>query len=155
MHPGIERLHKLSRKVDYQKLIFPGIVILIGFARFLQGMANEKPVGYLVLEMGIYSFLSLLILNSYSYTTSVRECLNTYWMEQNNKGYGNNIINNFTILGAAAIAGFAEYPVLKTVFGSVTPEHRSFGSTDSAGCGSGGGSSCGSGCSGCGGCGGD
>lgn len=157
LHPGLERLHRLSLKVDYQKLIIPGIVLFIGFARFLQGIANDKPVGLLVFEMGVFAFISLAILQSYSYTKSVRQHLGLYWQEQNSNGNSSNIINNFTILGVSAIAGFAEYSMLKDIFDTYTAKERKFSGDGSAGCSSGCGSSCGgSGCSGggCGGCGG-
>jgi hypothetical protein len=160
LHRDIEKLYQLSKKVDYQKLIIPGIVLLIGAARFLQGLANEKPVGFLVFEIGAFGLISLAILSSYSYTKSVRQHLGIYWQQQNADGYGNNIINNFTILGAAAIAGFAEYSILKSVFESFPGKEKKWGAdSSSAGCGSSagcssggdGGSSCGSGCGGCGG----
>ena len=163
LHPGLERLHKLSKKVDYPKFIIPGIILLIGFARFLQGIANDKPVGLLILEIGIFSVICLMILQNYSYTNMVRKHTETYWEEQNKRGYGSDIINNFTILGTTAIAGFAEYALLTSVFNSVTPQERKLSSSGSAGCSStsacssdGGGSSCGGGgCGGCGGGGGD
>jgi uncharacterized protein (TIGR04222 family) len=158
LHPDLERLHRLSLKVDYQKMIIPGIVLVIGFARFLQGIANDKPVSFLVLEMGAFGLIALAILQSYSYTKTVRLQLGLYWQEQNSNGNSGNIINNFTILGVGAIAGFAEYSVLKNVFDSFTVREKKFTGDGSAGCSSGCGSSCGgSGCGGggCGGCGGD
>ncbi|GAB2827763.1 TIGR04222 domain-containing membrane protein [Ferruginibacter profundus] len=157
LHPGLERLHRLSKKVDYLKLIVPGIVLLVGFARFLQGMANDKPVGLLVFEMGAFGFIALAILQYFSYTKTVRQHLGVYWDEQNSYGQSSNVINNFTILGAAAIAGFAEYSVLKNVFHSFSAKEKRYSGDGSAGCSSGCGSSCGgSGCGGggCGGCGG-
>ena len=161
LHTDIERLHRLSTKVDHQKLMIPGIVLLVGLARFLQGMANDKPVSFLVLEMGIFGVLSMIILESFSYTKTVRHHMGIYWQEQNSDGLSSNIINNFTILGAAAIAGFAEYSILKDVFNSFTTQERRSFNSSSAGCSSGcgsscsGGGGCGSGCGGgCGGCGG-
>jgi len=153
LHPGIERLHRLSKKVDYQKLIIPGIVLLIGFARFLQGISNNKPVGLLVFEMIIFSIVCLMILQNYSYTRLVRLQLADSWEVQNEQGHGHDIIRNFSILGPSAITGFAEYAVLTSMFNSVVPAQRKWTSGDSAGCS--GGSSCSSdGGSSCGGCGG-
>lgn len=161
LHKDIERLYRLSQKVDYQKFIIPGIVLLVGFARFLQGLANEKPVSFLVFEIGIFGLLSLFILQYYSYTKSIRQHLGLYWQGQNNEGFSSNTINNFTILGTAAIAGFADYNTLKNVFNTYDGKEKKWGSnssdgcSSSAGCSSGGGDG-GSGCgsSGCGGCGG-
>jgi len=162
LHPDLERLHRFSQKVDHQKFILPAMVLLIGLARFLQGMANNKPVGFLVMEMGVFGVLSLIILQSYSYTKTVKQHLKAYWNKENSDGYGSSIINNFTILGTTAIISFAEYAILTNVFSSLTPNERKFGASGSGGCSSGcgsscsGGGGCGSGCGGgCGGCGGD
>lgn len=159
LHPGLERLHRLSAKVDYQKFIIPGIVLLIGFARLLQGLANDKPVEFLVFEMLAFGMISLAVLESFSYTKSVRNYVRDYWMDQNKNGHGNDIINNFSILGTSAIISFTEYTVLNQVFGAVTAAEKKYANDGSAGCGSSGGCSsggCGSGCGGgCGGCGGD
>jgi uncharacterized membrane protein YgcG len=159
LHPDLERLHRFSGKVDHQKLIIPGTVLLLGFARFLQGIGNDKPVGFLVLEMGAFGVLSLIILQSWSYTKTVKQHINGFWNRENSDGHGSNIINNFTILGTTAIISFAEYGILTNVFSSLTPGERKYGGNGSAGCSSGCGSSCGGGggCGGggCGGCGGD
>ena len=156
LHPGLERLHRLSKLIDYQKFIVPGIILVIGFARFFQGIANERPVNLLILEMGIFSVVCLMMLQNYSYTTIVRKQMQTIWEDENNHGYGSDVINNFTILGTTAIVGFAEYASLTSVFNSVSPQERKASSSGSDGCSSSscssGGSSCGGG--GCGGCGG-
>ncbi|MBC7887262.1 MAG: hypothetical protein H7Z13_05190 [Ferruginibacter sp.] len=158
-HPSFEQLTSLSKRVDYQKFIIPGIVLAIGFARLLQGMANEKPVGYLVAEIGFFSLIALMIAAQYSYTYLVFKKSENIWMNQNNKGYSNNILNNFTLLGVTAVAGFAEYQVLTSVFESAAPTKRrkddgglagSYSSCSSGG-DSGGSSGGDSGCGGCGG----
>lgn len=161
-HPELDELTRLSKLVDYQKFVIPGIVVAIGFARLFQGMANEKPVGYLVAEIGFFSLIALMIAAQYSYTYLVFKKSEAIWLKQTNNGYSSNILNNFTVLGTLAVAGFAEYNVLASVFESEAPNRRT---TDdgglagsSSGCGSSGDS--GSGCSGgdggggCGGCGG-
>ncbi|MEO7768499.1 MAG: hypothetical protein ABIS01_13810, partial [Ferruginibacter sp.] len=155
-HPSFKQLASLSKKVDYQKFVVPGFVLAIGFARLFQGMANEKPVGFLVSEIGIFSVIALMIAAQYSYTYQVFKKSEDIWNRQNNNGLGNDILNNFTILGVAAIAGFAEYNTLLPIFEAAAPTRRSspgvpFGS-DSGGCSGGGDSGCGGG--GCGGCGG-
>ncbi len=156
-HPAFSLLTSLSKKVDYQKLIVPGIVLAIGFARVFQGMANEKPVGYLVFEIGLFSLVALMVAAQYSYTYLVFKKSASIWMNQNNNGYGNDIINNFTLMGATAIAGFAEYTMLAKVFNREAPVKRNDPdgglSGNSSSCSSGGDSGCGGG-GGCGGCGG-
>jgi uncharacterized protein (TIGR04222 family) len=157
LNPQLERLHRLSKMTDYQKLVIPGIVLLVGFARFLQGISNDKPVGFLVMEMGFFSIVCLMILQMYSYTGKVREYVEDFWEGQNKRGYGNDIVSNFTILGTTAVSGFAEYALLAGVFNSVAPQERkkysggSDGCSSTSSCGSDGGSSCGGGCGGCGG----
>jgi hypothetical protein len=161
-HPELDELTRLSKLVDYQKFVIPGIVLAIGFARLLQGMANEKPVGYLVAEIGFFSLIALMIAAQYSYTYLVFKKSETIWMNQTNNGYSNDVLNNFTILGTLAVSGFAEYNALTNVFESEAPNRRT---TDdgglagsSSGCSSsgdnGGGCSGGDGGGGCGGCGG-
>ena len=153
-HSGFEKLNHLSKKVDYQKFVIPGIVLLIGFVRLFQGMANNKPVSFLVLEIGLFSLLSLMIAQQYSCNYLVFVIAEKIWRKQNEDGKSNNILNNFSILGAVAIAGFAEYTVLANTFNFYLPRNTGInGSGDSSGSGSScsGGSSCGGGCGGCGG----
>jgi uncharacterized membrane protein YgcG len=161
-HPELDELNRLSKLVDYQKFIIPGIVIAIGFDRLFQGMANEKPVGYLVAEIGFFSLIALMVAAQYSYTYLVYKKSESIWMDQTNNGYSNDILNNFTVLGTLAISGFAEYSALTNIFQTEAPDRRN--SSDgglagsSGGCSSGGdsGGSCsgGDGGGGCGGCGG-
>ncbi len=165
LNPGLEKLHRLSKRVDYLKLILPCIVLAAGMARFFQGMVNNKPVGFLVLEMGIFAVFCLMILQVFSYTQTVRKHVENYWLTANNNGYGNDFISNFAILGTASLAGFAEYTALSIVFDGVTVQQSKSASSGSAGCASsgcsgsggdggsscGGGGGCGSGCGGCGG----
>lgn len=158
-HPSFDQLSALSKMVDYQKLIVPGIVLLIGFARLFQGMANEKPVGFLVGEIGFFSLMALMIAAQYSYTYLVFKKAESTWKNQNNNGAGTDILNNFTLLGVAAIAGFAEYNVLTKIFETEAPAKRNgwdSGLAGSSGCSSGGdggdgGDGGGGGCGGCGG----
>lgn len=151
-HPGFEKLRLFADKVDYPKFIIPGIVLLIGIARFIQGLSNGKPVEFLLVEIVIFTMIALAIMEYHSYTKAVGRIVNETWKNQNAEGYGENILNNFSILGTSAIAGFAEYAILNEAFEVYTPKERKY-STDSSGCGSSCGSTCGSSCCG-GGCGG-
>ncbi|MEO5889436.1 MAG: TIGR04222 domain-containing membrane protein [Ferruginibacter sp.] len=155
---SFEQLTGLSKKVDYQKLVVPGIVLAVGFARLFQGMANEKPVTFLVFEIGFFSLIALMIAAQYSYTYLVFKYSKQTWMNHNNNGYSDNILNNFSLLGVSAIAGYAEYGSLTRVFGSEAPERKNTSGWDSGGTSScssggdgGGGGGCGGGCGGCGG----
>ena len=154
--PAFDKLTLLSKKVDYQKFVVPGIVLLIGFARLFQGMANYKPVSYLVLEIGIFCVFSLMIAQQYSCNYLVFVIAEKIWKKQNYDGKGNNILNNFSILGATVIAGFAEYPILAAMFTYYLPPAQNIlgnATGSSSGCSSGSSCSVGSSCCG-GGCGG-
>jgi hypothetical protein len=154
-HPGFEKLFRLSKKIDYQKFFIPGFILLAGIARVLQGLANDKPVSYLVTELMLTGFVLVAINELYSYTKLVFKKVNEYWAAGNELGYSKDLAVNYSILGIMAVSGFAEYTILNNIFTSKTPQ-RNDGSS-SSGCSScTGGSSCGSGCGGggCGGCGG-
>lgn len=160
-HPGFENLHSFSQRVDYAKMILPGIVLIIGIARMLQGVANNKPVGFLIMMMLVFSGISLLILLMHSYTKSVKDTVQDFWDRQNAEGQSDDVVSNFSILGTNAIAGFAEYAFLSSDFTFYEPKNQRWTGSDYASytssCGSGdggGGGGCGSGCGGgCGGCG--
>jgi uncharacterized membrane protein YgcG len=158
-NPAFESLLRFSKKVDYPKFIIPGIVLLLGIARMLQGIANDKPVGFLVMIMIAFAGIALLVLEMHSYTKSVKDIVQALWERQNADGYGNDIIGNFSILGTAAIAGFAEYALLSSDFDFYEPKNQrwtggeytsSASSCSSGGDGGGCGSGCGGGCGGCG-----
>jgi len=158
-HPAFEKLTRLSKKVDYPKFIIPGIVWSIGIARLLQGISNNKPVGFLVMEIAVFSLITLMILEMHSYTKTVRNIVNEYWELQNANGKSEDVVNNFSILGPVAIAGFVEYAILNDAFSFYAPPQRKWTSGDGGGSSCGSGSSCSSGCGsscgggGCGGCG--
>ncbi len=159
-HPSFEKLQRFSQKVDYPKLIIPGIVLLAGIIRMLQGIANDKPVGFLIMMMAVFAGISLLILSMFSYTKMVKDMVEEFWERQNAAGASDNVVNNFSVLGTAAVAGFAEYAFLSSDFNYYTPQHQRWNGSDwtsvSSCGGSSGGGGCGSGCGGggCGGCGG-
>lgn len=155
-NPAFEHLAQISKKVDYQKFIIPGIVLAIGFGRLFQGLANSMPVNYLVFEIGLFTLISLMIAAEYSYTRLVFKRSERIWMNQNNNGRGSDILGNFSLASTAAIIGFAEYPILAEIFQRYSPVQKySNGSWDYGSSGSdGSGGGCSSGCGGCGGCGG-
>ena len=147
----------MSAKIDYLKFIIPGIVLLLGIIRMLQGIVNEKPVGFLAAMILVFSGIVLLILQMHSYTKIVRDITEEYWQRQHTGGHGDDVIGNFSILGTVAIAGFAEYAFLTNDFAYYEPknqrwtggEYVSYSSSSCSGGGDGGGG-CGGGCGGCG-----
>lgn len=161
-HPGFESLYRFSQKVDYPKFFIPGIILLIGIARTLQGIANDKPVGFLVMMMVVFAGIALLIQQMHSYTRSVKDTVQDIWDRQNAEGRSEDIVNNFSVLGTVAITGFAEYVFLANDFSYYEPKNQRWTGSDytsySSSCSGGGsdGGGCGSSCGGggCGGCGG-
>lgn len=153
-HPGFEKLFRLSKKVDYEKFIIPGLVLSAGLLRLLQGLANNKPVNFLVAEIMLTGFALVAINAAYSYTTLVFKNVKDIWSQDNELGYSKDLAVNYSILGILAISGFAEYTALDKLFTLKTPERNGSGLSGCSSCT--GGSSCGSGCGGggCGGCGG-
>lgn len=152
-HPGFEKLYRLSRKTDFLKLIIPGFVLAAGIARVMQGLANDKPVDYLVMELMLTGFIFIGVLGMYSYITMVFKKVREIWSADNEYGYSKDLAVNYGILGIMAVSAFAEYNVLNTLFDKKTPQNGS--NTFSSGCSScTGGSSCGGGGCGGGGCGG-
>lgn len=99
-----------------------------------------------------------MIAAQYSYTRLVFRSSNSIWMNSNNNGYSSNVLNNFTLIGVAALTGFAEYNELNEVFKSEAQKWNDAEGGLAGGistCSSGGDSGCSSGGdSGCGGCGG-
>ncbi len=159
-HPAFENLYRFSQKVDYPKFFIPGIVLLIGLARMLQGIANNKPVGFLVMMMAVFAGIALLILLMHSYTKAVKDTVQDFWDRQHTEGKGDDVVSNFSILGPIALAGFAEYAFLSSNFDYYEPKNQRWTGNDytstSSTCSGGGdgggscGSSCGGGCGGCG-----
>jgi hypothetical protein len=153
-HPAFEKFIRLSKKVDYAKLVIPGIVLLIGFIRILQGIANEKPIEYLAIMMLVFSVFSLIILQLNSYTHKIKSIVQDLWNMENQEGKSDDVLNNFSVLGMAAIAGFAEYAFLTNDFSFYEPQNKKWNGSEytaSSSCGSGDGGGCGGGCGGCGG----
>ncbi|MCS3796241.1 glycine-rich domain-containing protein [Niastella sp. OAS944] len=169
---SLERLHELANRKErfFKKYNFLIIPVAIGIARFMQGVANHKPVNYLFLEMMALLFISSMIAKALSRTTAmykrVRETASTRhrygWL------YEDQVVADFVMRGNEALTGYAEGASLIGLFGllpftdRVSETVHNFlkeagnGSGSGGGCGSGcsGGGSCGGGCGGgCGGCG--
>lgn len=148
-----EKLYHISQVVDNLKLLLPTIVLSVGLARLFQGLANGKPVEHLVSIMMLFTFITLALLQSYSYTHAVRSQVKQYWEEQHQHGYSEDVVTNFSLLGTVAITGFAEYSFLTANFEFNEPQDKRWTGgeySSSSSCGSGDGGGCGGGCGGCG-----
>lgn len=149
-----EKLYHLSQVVDNLKLLLPAIVVGVGLARMFQGLANEKPIEFLLMIMMFFAFITAVLLQNYSYTHTVKSQVKKYWEEQHQNGYTEDVVTNFSLLGTVAIAGFAEYSFLTANFQFNEPQDKRWTGSEyssSSSCGSGdGGGGCGGGCGGCG-----
>jgi hypothetical protein len=156
-HPFFDSLKLLSKNLDRKKFLIPAVVLLIGFARLIQGMAGHYPVNFLIGELGLYVLVTTMMAANYSYAGLVYRHVAQTW-KQHPGGSPEDFVNKLTLSGIAAITGFAEFPVLSAMFLAEAPVENGNRDNSAAGSyswGSGGdgdGGSCGGG--GCGGCGG-
>ena len=177
----LQQLHELGdRKISIFKRNFLLLLpILAGTARIIQGMVNDKPVSYLILEMIALLIVCLIVVRKFSrkamlfkkatYASQVRQHMGLL--------YEDKVVSDFATKGYEAINGFSDGLVLIALFGTLPfwdqmsekvdsylsnlsadfsyhNTHGDSGSGSSCGSGGGCGSSCGGGCGGgCGGCG--
>jgi uncharacterized membrane protein YgcG len=174
----LQQLHELGqRKVSIFKRNFLLLLpFILGTARIIQGMHNDKPVGFLITEMVFLLIACSIVRRKFSrqalmfkkvtYASQIRQHMGLL--------YEDNVVSDFATKGYDAISGFSDGLVLIGLFGALPFwEHMSEkignfmanlsadfsynsgnGGSGGDGCG-GGGSSCGGGCGGggCGGCG--
>ncbi len=55
-HPFFDSLKLLSKNIDRRKFLVPAVVLLIGFARLVQGMAGHYPVNLLIADTDAIAF---------------------------------------------------------------------------------------------------
>lgn len=167
----LERLHELANRKErfFKKYNFLIIPVAIGIARFMQGVANHKPVNFLFLEMIALLFISSIIAKALSRTTTMYKRVRKTASTRHRYGwlYDDQVVADFVMRGNEALTGYAEGASLIGLFGLLPFTDRvsetvhnflkeaSKGSGSGGGCGSScGGGSCGGGCGGgCGGCG--
>jgi hypothetical protein len=171
---NLQRLHELANRKEtfFKKYNFLIIPVVIGIARFMQGVANHKPVSFLFLEMTGLLIAASIITKALSRTSMmykrVRETANTRhrygWL------YEDQVVADFAMKGNKALNGYSDGLVLIGLFGllpfvdRVSENIGNFlqytsngvasggGSCSSGGCSGGGrcGGGCGGGCGGCG-----
>ncbi len=163
-HPTLDNLYEFSRreKPFLQHGIFYVVLITTGVLRMIQGMANQRPVVFLFVELLVMVIVLNIVMKRSSVKNTVFKKAQLLFSEkiQQQKAHTDYLINNFVVNGPSAMAGFAEGMLLMALFTSYDPlagrewrtSSSSDWSTDTGSSGDSGGSSCGSG--GCGGCGG-
>ena len=132
--------------------------LLIGLSRIIQGVANHRPVGYLIIMMFFLSVVFILIAVALDDSTYLQNVIKDRISNDANcqAAFERNdyLMQNFYKTGPGALKHYDEYAALATMFAIYTPTKRYsvIGSDiSSGGCSS---SSCGGGGCGCGGCGG-
>jgi hypothetical protein len=159
----LERLKSIKQYWQYGLFVF---VAFISITRVFQGLGNNKPVGFLLLEMLLFSIVYWLVYKANDITETVfklvKERLANDELDNVQLRPIDDILRSFSLNGINAIQGFSEYPTLLAVFGIYAASGTrwgnyfhtnvsSDGSVSSCGSSGDGGSSCGGGCGGCGG----
>ena len=160
-HPALERLYRLHfRKESFLKKYLPIIIVaLIGLIRLLQGWLNDKPVDYLLFEMGVLVIATMIVYYTSSLHSVVfKEAKAIYNIRiSNGKYYDDAVVSDFVVRGGDSLYGFREGLLLAAMFSAYPPLTHAK-DTSGGGCSSCSGSTgggCGGGCGGCGGGGGD
>lgn len=132
------------------------LVLLVGGARIIQGLANQRPVGALVIEAFAFLFIFQVGRAAYNRSRLIGTTARDLYTGQHYDG----VLDRFAMQGSSAIDGLATGVILGSIFSPYSPSPRnidnsgsSCGSSTSS-CGSSsdsGSSSCGGGSS-CGGC---
>lgn len=162
-HQAFVRLERLKIVKQYWQYGLFVFIAFIGITRVFQGLGNNKPVGFLLLELLFFSIVYWLVYKDNDITETVfklvKERLANDELDNVQLRPIDDILRSFSLNGINAIQGFSEYPTLIAVFGIYAASGTRWGnyfhtnaSSDGSmsSCGSsgdGGGSSCG----GCGG----
>lgn len=161
-HPALQRLYLLAYQQEpylnkYHVLLIPFVV---GVARFIQGTARGKPVGFLFFEMFALLAVSIIVARIFSRKQMVLGKAKELATDNQIGGtlYDDSVVSDFALKGDHAILWFAEGAMLASIFASYPVLNHSKKwetnftcSSCSGGGGCSGGSSCGGGCGGCGG----
>jgi hypothetical protein len=168
-HPALGRLVRFAMAGDgfLTKNAVVIFALLVGIIRIQQGIANERPVVFLVLNIIVLMLLAAIIGKQFSRKSFIIKRSRQLYNERitNHVDLKKNVIAQFAFSGNPVITGFAEGALLSSVFLTVVPNNASVydywgspqaytadgGSGSSCSSGSSCGSSCGGGCGGCGG----
>jgi len=166
-HPMLAALEKYAygKRGHLRDYAFQAAFWIMAIARFIQGLQNHRPVGFLILEAGTLFMIFAFIIRLNSRRAMVCKIIDNLYLGRL-KDQNQNIdlvVGEFALAGVPAISGFAEGVLMANIFGAFTSTgYRStWGGwvigTGNCGSGSscgGGGGGCGGGGGGCGGCGG-
>lgn len=165
VHPSLEALDRLRRREQsaFVHKLFNILLYGVPFLRLLQGWFNNKPVGYLVMEI-LITFVLLAVGRNVFYPRFFMHKQSSELYRSRLDSNSPSLLQVYALTGITAVYGFAEIVALRKIFpangdtisGFPYDDHNwhsdsggSGGSCSSSSCGGG---SCGGG--GCGGCGG-
>jgi hypothetical protein len=134
-----------------QVWLIPLAVLLIGFARVMQGLSNDRPVIFLLVMMFCLALFHAILYKFIQYKSLLESLVNAgyYNRELGNPFTVSSPVNQFVFMGLAGLGAYYSIENLDRIFDRKY-ESSSPGSS-SSGCGSSCGGSCGGGCGGCGG----
>lgn len=124
---------------------------VLGIARIMQGIYNDRPVVYLMLQIGIFALIFFLIqyLRNLSFKDWLKDLVKAKYEQQWKSDY--TLSQKFSLFGEQVLYGLPVAFLVAKQF-MEAPYNSGSGSDGGSGsCGSDGGSSCGGGCGGCGG----
>ena len=149
-HQGLANLYIAVNKTDVYKIILMILLAVIGCARLMQGLANDKAVDYLGIILIVTGILVFIMGHMISAKTILQNIfVEKYRLKELDLPQQEKAPAQFVFLGLASMAGFYAVSNLETTFKNTGDYTSTTSSCGGSGCGS----SCGGG--GCGGCGGD
>ncbi|MDI9365665.1 MAG: hypothetical protein QM541_11990 [Flavobacterium sp.] len=163
-HQAFIQLEKVKTIKEYWQYSLFVVTAFIGIIRVFQGLGNNKPVGFLLLELVVFSIIYWLVYKANDIAETVfklvKKRLENDELDNVQLRPIDDILRSISLNGINAIQGFSEYPILIAVFGIYAASGTRWGnyfhtnvSSDgsTSSCGSGGGDGGGGGCGGCGG----
>jgi hypothetical protein len=121
-HPAFKKLHVFAaHKISFwQKYGLVIVVLTVGLARLLQGIANERPILMLVLEMIVLHVMVYYGARAAARSSDIFSRAKAVIEEQAENGqlHDDKIVNDFAVHGPSALHTLAEGAILFTLFSS-------------------------------------
>ena len=153
-HPQLAALYQESIKKDFYRIAVVLLFALIGGLRLMQGINNNRPVGFLAALLMGGIFILIILVSGLSGKYILQSIFKSKY-QQGHLEFPEQPaqVSQFVFLGLASLAGMVLFSNLENTFRyySSGAGMTGGGSCGSSGCGSSCGSGCGGGCGGCGG----
>ncbi|TDH18513.1 hypothetical protein EXU57_23230 [Segetibacter sp. 3557_3] len=149
---------EIAVREPLDKVYLPLAIIGIGLIRVIQGIVNDRPIYFLLLEIIGFLLMMLVIYKDCSWFYAFEDELKNLCLDKINlsRKPQDEVVTNFAVTGNVAISAFGQAALLSSIFLLSTTAEGACGGGAADGGGVDGGGGCGSGCGGggCGGCGG-